>query len=93
MTSAPMIEQYLHRLALSEAKGVALVTELIEKHLARYAFSSLNAMAGQPLFLQTDALFERLVVNQQGGYCFEHNPQCQDSCPDLESPKNPAMEG
>ncbi|OOE58326.1 arylamine N-acetyltransferase [Salinivibrio sp. ML323] len=73
MTSATMIEQYLHRLALSEAKGAALVTEFIEKHLARYAFSSLNAMAGQPLSLQTDALFERLVVNQQGGYCFEHN--------------------
>ncbi|WBA13674.1 arylamine N-acetyltransferase family protein [Salinivibrio proteolyticus] len=73
MTSAPMIEEYLHRLALSEAKGVALVSELIEKHLARYAFSSLNALAGQPLSLQTDALFERLVVNQQGGYCFEHN--------------------
>ncbi|WP_102505224.1 arylamine N-acetyltransferase family protein [Salinivibrio kushneri] len=73
MTSAPMIEQYLNRLALSEAKGVALVTDLIEKHLARYAFSSLNAMAGQPLSLQTDALLERLVVNHQGGYCFEHN--------------------
>ncbi|MPX90424.1 arylamine N-acetyltransferase [Salinivibrio sp. VYel1] len=73
MTSAPMIEEYLHRLALSEAKGVALVIELIEKHLARYAFSSLNALAGQSLSLQADALFERLVVNQQGGYCFEHN--------------------
>jgi hypothetical protein len=41
-----MIEEYLHRLALSEAKGVALVTELIEKHLARYAFSSLMPWQG-----------------------------------------------
>ncbi len=33
MISAPMIEQYLHHLALSEAKGVALATELIKKAL------------------------------------------------------------
>ncbi|RZG17911.1 arylamine N-acetyltransferase [Pseudoalteromonas maricaloris] len=67
------INQYLSSLSLQHFAGVELVTELQQKHLSRYAFSSINAMYGERLLLDPLPLFSRLVTNKQGGYCFEHN--------------------
>ncbi|WP_242441727.1 arylamine N-acetyltransferase family protein [Pseudoalteromonas piscicida] len=67
------INQYLNSLSLQHLAGIELVTELQQKHLAHYAFSSINAMYGERLLLDPQPLFERLVDHKQGGYCFEHN--------------------
>ncbi|GEK08594.1 N-hydroxyarylamine O-acetyltransferase [Pseudoalteromonas peptidolytica F12-50-A1] len=73
MELAMNIKNYLDSLSLEQGSGLALVTELQQKHLDRYAFSSINAMYGERLLLDEDALFNRLITQKQGGYCFEQN--------------------
>ncbi|NKC21713.1 MULTISPECIES: arylamine N-acetyltransferase family protein [Pseudoalteromonas] len=67
------INQYLESLNLQCSEGLALVTELQQKHQSHFSFSSINAMYGERLLLDEQPLFERLVSGKQGGYCFEHN--------------------
>lgn len=70
------IENYLTTLQFSleqAKKDLHLVARLQALHVAKYSFSSVNAL--QNLFLSNDPeqLFKRLITEQQGGYCFEHN--------------------
>lgn len=37
------------------------------------AYENLDILAGKPLRLDADALFEKIVLNGRGGYCFELN--------------------
>ncbi|WP_440054842.1 arylamine N-acetyltransferase family protein [Pseudoalteromonas sp. T1lg65] len=67
------IENYIKSLELPAKQGLDLVSALQRNHLAKYAFSSINAMQAEQLSLEQDALFKRVIVDKQGGYCFEHN--------------------
>ncbi|WP_340678768.1 arylamine N-acetyltransferase [Paraglaciecola sp.] len=49
------------------------ISELQQAHLAHFSFSSSNVLLKKALSLQPAALFERLINQRQGGYCFEHN--------------------
>lgn len=42
-------------------------------HTQRIPFENLDVLLGQPLSLEFEALFEKLVVRERGGYCFEQN--------------------
>ncbi|KZN53466.1 hypothetical protein N474_20630 [Pseudoalteromonas luteoviolacea CPMOR-2] len=66
---------YLSKLDLQGAVSADLVFvgKLIQAHINRFSFSSFNAMQDKFLSTNDDELFERLIVQQQGGYCFEHN--------------------
>lgn len=49
--------------------------ELVKKHLANYSFGNTEILLnpdGKHLLTQ-DYLFEKIVSNRRGGYCFEHN--------------------
>ncbi|MCF2859315.1 arylamine N-acetyltransferase [Pseudoalteromonas sp. SMS1] len=66
---------YLSKLDIQDAisNDLILVGKLIQAHINRFSFSSFNAMQNKILSTSDDELFERLIVQQQGGYCFEHN--------------------
>ncbi|MBQ4844815.1 arylamine N-acetyltransferase [Pseudoalteromonas sp. MMG005] len=68
------IQQYLAQLDLAgDLTGLALVGALQARHLAEFSFSSINAMSDTLLPLDEELLFDRLISQHQGGYCFEHN--------------------
>lgn len=68
------IRDYLASLEIRlDVNGLALIDTLVNRHIAQYAFSSANVILQKPLSLAPEALFERVVVKKQGGYCFEHN--------------------
>ncbi|KZN57523.1 hypothetical protein N473_06470 [Pseudoalteromonas luteoviolacea CPMOR-1] len=74
MTSS-QLDLYLAKLGLhypSEG-NLAFVEQLIKAHIARFSFSSINAMQDKCLSLEPDVVFTRVIENEQGGYCFEHN--------------------
>ncbi|WP_105167014.1 arylamine N-acetyltransferase family protein [Pseudoalteromonas sp. T1lg23B] len=73
-TIAKHISHYLSGFSIDAPIGtLSFVQALQKQHLAMYSFSSINAMQGAYLSLEPEALFERLIVKRQGGYCFEHN--------------------
>ncbi|MBQ4813197.1 hypothetical protein A7985_21495 [Pseudoalteromonas luteoviolacea] len=66
---------YLSKLNIenSASMDLALVSQIVQAHLKRFSFSSFNAMQNKLLSVNNEDLFERLITQQQGGYCFEHN--------------------
>ena len=42
-------------------------------HLRAVPFENLSIHAGQPIVLNDDALFEKIVTRQRGGFCYELN--------------------
>ncbi|KZN46625.1 arylamine N-acetyltransferase family protein [Pseudoalteromonas luteoviolacea] len=66
---------YLSKLDIEKQASydLALVSQIVQAHIKHYSFSSFNAMQNKLLSVDNDDLFERLIMQQQGGYCFEHN--------------------
>ncbi len=42
-------------------------------HPQAIAFENLSPFCGEPVSLEPDALYRKLVVGRRGGYCYEHN--------------------
>ncbi len=70
-------ELYLERLGLTESvkglKGIELLNALQYSHVTKIPYENLDIVNGKPLNLSTEALFQKIVVNHRGGYCFEVN--------------------
>jgi N-hydroxyarylamine O-acetyltransferase len=49
------------------------LNDLIQRHIARLPFCSIGPRLGLDLPLELPALFDRIVEQRRGGYCFEHN--------------------
>jgi N-hydroxyarylamine O-acetyltransferase len=64
---------YLADLGLSASVDVDFLNQLQSKHIARYSFNSLAVVLGQDISLEVNAIFNKIVDRQRGGYCFEHN--------------------
>jgi N-hydroxyarylamine O-acetyltransferase len=47
--------------------------ELQVAHLLAVPFENLSIHAGEPIVLDDDALFEKIVVRRRGGFCYEAN--------------------
>ena len=65
-----LIEAYLGRIGQARAPGLA---ELTLAHLSHIPFENLSVLAGQPVLLDDEALYAKLVQQKRGGYCFEQN--------------------
>lgn len=67
---------YLQRIQCNDnnlaADGPALET-LHRQHAMNIPFENLNPLLGLPVSLTKDDLLQKIVVQQRGGYCFEHN--------------------
>lgn len=68
-----MTDAYLADLELTASADVEFLRELQSKHIARYSFNSLAVVLGQDISLEIEAIFNKVVEKQRGGYCFEHN--------------------
>lgn len=71
---ASITEEYLRVLGLQRSQPeLSFLSKLIRRHVAQFAFSSVGPLLGNDLPLDVQSLFQRIVVNRRGGYCFEQN--------------------
>ncbi len=74
MDRAELAPAYLDALGLAPAgPSRERLAELVRRHVALLAFTSVGPRLGDDLPLAAEALFDRIVVRRRGGYCFEHN--------------------
>ncbi len=52
---------------------LALLSALTQAHTQSIPFENLDVLLGLPISLEPEALFQKLVVDRRGGYCFEQN--------------------
>jgi len=69
------IKAYLERINYhgSLAPGAETLRELQVAHLLAVPFENLSIHAKQPIVLEDDVLFTKIVENRRGGFCYEAN--------------------
>ncbi len=70
------IAAYLHRIGLREAEvehTYAFLRRLQYAHTTHVPYENLDLVAGIPLSLAPEKIFEKVVTRKRGGYCFELN--------------------
>ena len=74
MTRSELVQEYLQVLDLDRhARDFTLIGKLVARHAATFAFSSAGCLLEEELPLDFASLFQRIVVDRRGGYCFQHN--------------------
>ena len=70
-----LIGLYLSRLGIAEPPAPTRdsLDLLVELHLARVPFENIDVYQHRPIPLDTEAVLEKLVRRQRGGFCFEVN--------------------
>jgi len=68
-------QAYLSRLGVDGPleKSTATLRTLHRAHLLNIPFENLDIQWGKPLSLESSDLFEKIVVKQRGGFCYEMN--------------------
>jgi len=66
---------YLERIGIFEelAPTKENLRRIQTAHLRTVPYENLDILLGKPISLEKDALYEKIVVNRRGGYCFEVN--------------------
>jgi N-hydroxyarylamine O-acetyltransferase len=74
-TTLKSIEAYLERINYhgSLAPSAETLRELQVAHLLAVPFENLSIHAGQPIVLEDEALFTKIVEGRRGGFCYEAN--------------------
>ena len=69
------IDAYLKRINYrgSLAPTAQTLQELQVAHLLTVPFENLSIHSAEPIILDDDALFEKIVVRRRGGFCYELN--------------------
>lgn len=74
MERSEIVEKYLQILNLhGRDLDFTFLTDLVRRHVATFAFSSLGCQLGNDLPLDLTSLYQRIVIQRRGGYCFEQN--------------------
>lgn len=79
MLSDKQFFDYLHSLGFNDAQidkfapNLDTLTQIQVAHLQHYSFQSLSTVLSEPVELDTDVVFDKLVTHQRGGYCYELN--------------------
>ena len=74
MTTKDIVNNYLQRLDFDKnIKSLQDITKLICGHAQTFAFSSMKVVLKEEISLDLEAIYESIVVQKRGGYCFEHN--------------------
>jgi N-hydroxyarylamine O-acetyltransferase len=69
-----LLDRYLARVDIDAGPpSLSLLDRIVSKHLELFAFASVGPQLGDPLPLDPESLFDRIVVRRRGGYCFEQN--------------------
>jgi N-hydroxyarylamine O-acetyltransferase len=68
------IQHYLKSVSvMSPEVSFSFIKELQSAHLGTYPFSNLGVLLHENLSLELQVLFERVITQRRGGYCFEQN--------------------
>ena len=72
------VQLYFNRIGLdldinNLTKDYELLKQIQYAHVTHIPYENLDILDGIPLNLENEALFEKIIVNQRGGYCFEIN--------------------
>ncbi|MFD6071401.1 arylamine N-acetyltransferase family protein [Amycolatopsis lurida] len=69
------VAAYLDRLGLDRpaTADVAALRTLQDRHLAMVPFENLSIHLGEPIVMDTEALFDKIVLRRRGGFCYELN--------------------
>jgi len=74
MERSKMVQEYLQTLSLdSRELNFDFLNDVVARHVATFAFSSTGCQLGEDLPLDFESLYQRIVVQRRGGYCFEQN--------------------
>jgi N-hydroxyarylamine O-acetyltransferase len=64
------LSAYLQRIGVREGAPIA---EITRGHLTSIPFENLDPQRGVPISLEPEDIHRKLVTDERGGYCFEHN--------------------
>lgn len=71
------VQQFFQRIGMdpdTQIRQDAAFLGQVQSHcVCAIAYENLDILAGKPLDLTEDALFEKIVLRGRGGYCFENN--------------------
>ena len=69
------LDLYFRRIGYlgTRAPTLGTLSALTEAHAQAIPFENLDVLLGRPIRLEPEALFDKLVAEQRGGYCFEQN--------------------
>lgn len=71
------LDRYFKRVQLhrnvSLTPNYELLTTLIEQHLTHISFENIDPLLGTGVELDIEAITQKLINSERGGYCFEHN--------------------
>ncbi|MGI9569908.1 MAG: arylamine N-acetyltransferase, partial [Desulfobulbia bacterium] len=69
-----MVQTYLQSLGLYDRKlDFSFLNDVVARHVATFAFSSVGCQLREDLPLDFKSLYQRIFIQQRGGYCFEQN--------------------
>jgi N-hydroxyarylamine O-acetyltransferase len=69
------VDAYFKRIAYVGGRDASLQTlsGIVRRHTETIPFENLNPLTGQPVNLDLATLQRKIIDEQRGGYCFEHN--------------------
>jgi N-hydroxyarylamine O-acetyltransferase len=69
------VEKYLHRIGIESTPEPTLeaLNAIQRAHLYAVPYENLDILIQKPLSLKVEDLYEKIVTNGRGGYCFELN--------------------
>lgn len=69
------IEKYLDRFGASRGNGPSLqqLAELQRLHMTEVPFENLDVIRRVPIYLNLNTIYEKIVLRNRGGYCYELN--------------------
>ncbi len=74
MTTKEIVDNYLKELGFNNKIGsLQEISELIKAHEKTFSFSSMKVLLKDEISLELQDIYESVVVQKRGGYCFEHN--------------------
>jgi N-hydroxyarylamine O-acetyltransferase len=75
MSFQPDVDAYLARIDYAGPRNPTLevLNSIAEAHVQSIPFENLDVLLGRPIRLEPAAIFQKLVRDRRGGYCFEQN--------------------
>ncbi len=71
-----VLQDYFHRISFSENSfppDLEILNQLILRHTHSIPFENLNPFLGIPVKIDIESLFQKIIYDQRGGYCYEQN--------------------
>lgn len=69
-----MVRAYMQAIGLHGRElDFSFLNDIVVQHVAEFAFSSIGCQLGEDLTLDFKSLYQRIIIQRRGGYCFEHN--------------------